>query len=47
MKRSGRHISKKNKPKDLKRITLPDGTRTWVSGGVYYKTLREVPNIKK
>jgi len=47
MKHSGRHISKKNKPKDLKRVTLADGTRVWRANGTYYPTLRSVPDVKE
>jgi len=46
MKRSSRKISKKNKPKDLRRITKPDGARVWIAAGKEYKTLKAVPNVK-
>lgn len=42
MKRSKSKVSKKNMPKDLKRITNKDGKRVWVTGGKEYASLSEV-----
>lgn len=47
MKRSRRGISKKNKPKDLKRVTKMNGDRIWITNGKTYKNLRDVPDVKE
>ena len=47
MKRKRTRPSKKNMPKDLKRITNKQGLRVWVTGGKEYRTLREVAHVLK
>lgn len=47
MKHDTRNSSKKNKPRDLKRVRNKQGIRVWVTGGKEFRTLREVPDIKK
>lgn len=46
-KRKTRKISKKNMPKDLRRITNKQGKRVWVTGGKEYATLNEVNDTLK
>ncbi len=47
MKKNTRKISKKNMPKDLKRITNKDGKRVWVTGGKEYASLAQVNELLK
>ena len=47
MKQDKRKISKKHMPKDLRRITKPDGTRVWVTGGREFKSLAELNSALK
>lgn len=47
MKKGNRGISKKNMPKDLKRITKENGQRVWVTGGKEYASLAEVSSALK
>jgi len=42
MKRDVRNSSKKGLPKNLRRISKPDGTRVWRVGKSEYRTLAEV-----
>jgi hypothetical protein len=44
MKHSNRKVSKKNMPRDLKRITNKEGKRVWVTGGREYASLTEINN---
>jgi len=42
VKNSNRKVSKKNMPKDLKRITNKNGKRVWTTGGKEYTSLAEI-----
>jgi hypothetical protein len=47
MKNSTRKVSKKNMPKDLKRVTNKEGKRVWVTGGKEYASLAEINDALK
>lgn len=47
MKKSTRKVSKKNMPKDLKRVTNKEGKRVWVTGGKEYASLAEINDALK
>lgn len=47
MKNNKRGISKKNMPKDLKRVTNKDGKRVWITDGKEYASLAEVNDALK
>jgi len=42
MKKHPNRPSKKNMPKDLKRITNRSGKRVWVTGGKEYESLNQI-----
>jgi len=42
MKKHPNRPSKKNMPKDLRRITKKDGKRVWITGGKEYESLAQV-----
>lgn len=47
MARRRNGIAKRNRPRDLKRITNARGERVWITGGKEYATLAQVNDALK